>query len=323
MDLSCYLCGKNNFSLVREMVRHSIRRKVFRCLHCGLVFLGPKKKSLGDFYNKEYRKLYTPVLNKACSSEEIFNIYLPYQNERIARFKHLLNKKNRILEIGCSAGHFLYAAKKYVKECIGIEVNAENADFARKKCRVKIFSRPLEEAGLPKEHFDAIFLFETLEHLEDPVGILRMAAEYLKPGGSICVQVPNVNDVLLSVYKIKGYEDFYYREPHIFYFSPLSIGRLMRKAGFKGRIIMSQEYSSLNHFHWRFSGKPMASVSEGTGVPRLIADMGIDRRIRNELNLWLVSADRQYKKILLKYKISQSISFIGKKADFLQKDNAR
>lgn len=314
MACSCYLCGKNNFSVIRTKVRYSIPRKVFKCRYCGLVFLDPQRKSLKDFYNKDYRKLYTPVLNKACSSEEIFNIYLPYQNERIMRFRRLLNKKSRVLEIGCSAGHFLYAMKKHVKECVGIEVNVENADFARKKCKVKIFSHPLEDTGLPKEYFDAIFLFETLEHLEDPLGMLRVAAEYLKPSGHICIQVPNVNDALLSTYKIKGYADFYYREPHLFYFSPLTIRSLAYKAGYKGKIIMSQEYNLANHIHWKITGNPMASVLEGIVTPELITDKGADKKIRNELNLWFAKADKEYKKILSKYNIAQSVIFIGKKA---------
>lgn len=314
MAYSCYLCGKGNPREIRNKLRHSISRKVLRCASCGLVFLEPKKKALSVFYNRDYRKLYTPVINKSCTSAQIFNIYLPYQAARIARFKGLFNKNSRVLEIGCSTGHFLYALKNYVKECVGIDLNAKNATFARKKCGAKIYSRPLEETGLPKGYFDLIFLFETLEHLEDPLSMLRVVRQYLKPSGHLCIQVPNIDDVLLSAYKIKGYANFYFREPHLFYFSPTTIKKLADKAGYKGKVSMSQEYNLINHINWKINGSPMQSVSEGAGKPVLITGSGVNKKIKNWLNHWFAKIDEEYRKMLIKYRIAQSIIFIGEKA---------
>lgn len=314
MNCRCCLCGSGNLSVVRSRLRHFISRKVLECRGCGLIFLEPKKDSIGEFYNRDYRKLYTPILNKACTSREIFNIYLPYQDERITRFKYLLNRNARILEIGCSTGHFLYAVKKHVKECIGVEINAKNAGFARKKCQIKVFSCPLEDTGLPKNYFDVIFIFETLEHLADPLKLLETAAGFLKPQGSICIQVPNVREALLSVYKLESYADFYYREPHIFYFSAQTLLMLARKAGYKGKVTMSQDYGLLNHLHWKIANKPMPSITEGAGSPPLINCVKADDKAVDEVNRWFKKADLEYKRLLCKHNIAQSIVFIGKKA---------
>ncbi len=313
MNYSCYLCANKNISVIRSKLRHAIIRKVLKCHECGLVFLEPKKENLGDFYNRNYRKLYTPILNKACPSREIFNIYLPFQQKRIARFKHLLNEHSRILEIGCSTGHFLYAVKKHVKECVGIEINAKNAAFARKKCKVKVFSSPLKDTSLPKNYFDVIFLFETLEHMNDPIELLKTAAGFIKPQGSICIQVPNRRDALLSMYKLKSYANFYYREPHIYYFSAQSLLMLACKAGYNGKVTMLQEYGFLNHLHWKIANKPMSSITEGVGNTRLIDCVKTGDKAAGEVNRWFREVDIEYKRLLCKHNIAQSIVFVGKK----------
>lgn len=311
----CYLCRKNKIQVVRRKVRYGIRRNVLKCNSCGLVFLQPKRIIPDKFYNNDYRRYYTPLIGKSCNPKKIFDIYISLQRERIKRFRYLFGPKSRILEIGCSTGYFLYSLKRYVKECTGIEINVKEADFARKKCKIKIFSVPLEETGLPLEYFDVIFLFETLEHLSDPLKVLINARNYLKPNGHICIQVPNLNDALLSLYKIKSYEDFYYRQPHLFYFSSRTLLRLTKEAGFVGKITTFQQYNFMNHLNWVFIKKPMSSILEGVGRPVLINNISLNNKIRQAFNNWIANVDRGYKSLLHRYVLTESIVFTGGKIE--------
>jgi len=313
MDKNCYLCKRNNTSVIRERLRHSIKRRVLKCGSCGLVYLEPKRELLGAFYNKEYRNIYTPVLNKACSSEELFNIYLPQQQVRIDNYRHLFNRRSRVLEIGCSTGHFLYALKPHVRECVGVETNSDNAEFARRRCKIKVYASALEDTDLPKKYFDTIFLLETLEHLKDPVTVLKTTKKYLKSGGNICVQVPNLDDILLSVYNVGAYEEFYYREPHLFYFNKSTLLKIAKKAGFIGQVSCYQEYGFINHMHWILNNRPMGSFTEGvtSSLATLLKD-GAAAQINRKLQKWSSKTDSEYKIFLKKNFLAQSIVFCGK-----------
>ena len=53
--IKCYICDSENVTLVRKHLRYNIKRDVYQCVNCMLVFLDPK--DLGDYYEtEEYRK---------------------------------------------------------------------------------------------------------------------------------------------------------------------------------------------------------------------------------------------------------------------------
>ena len=133
----CYLCGKNNLKVIRTKLRYDISRNVFKCQDCGIVYLEPKEIDSKDYYQQNYRKFYSPVIGKTLNSREIFDIYFPYQQIRINEISHILNSRMKVLDVGSSAGYFLYALKDCVQQCIGIELNKENAKFANDELGIK------------------------------------------------------------------------------------------------------------------------------------------------------------------------------------------
>jgi len=94
-----------------------------------------------------------------------------------------------IMEIGCGPGSFLAKAKPHVKRACGTEFNESALQVAR--------SNDLEVYGLEadvkqfQDSFDAVFSFHVLEHVQDPVGFVREMSSFVKPGGKICISVPN------------------------------------------------------------------------------------------------------------------------------------
>lgn len=312
--MKCYLCGKNKLKVIRTKLRHDIPRNVLECQSCGIVYLEPGSKvDLKDYYKNDYRKLYSPVIGKALNSQEIFDIYLPYQQERIEKIKHLLNPDMSVLDVGCSSGHFLYALKNHVKECIGIEFNKENAEFASKKLGIKVYTEPIQDTGIPLGYFDLITAYEVLEHMDDPIKFLTIIRSYLKPDGFLVVEVPNIQDALISVYGSKPYSDFWFREPHVFYYSPKTLTMMLAKAGFSGSVKTIQLYNFLNHMNWLFAGKPEDSAETGMSEPRLIKSDSVNPEVRTEFNKWIQKVDKEYKQLLERYDFGENILFIGKK----------
>jgi 2-polyprenyl-3-methyl-5-hydroxy-6-metoxy-1,4-benzoquinol methylase len=311
----CYLCGSERLRVIRDRLRHDVRRNVLSCGECDLDFLEPQEKDLRAYYATEYRKEYSPRPEEAAESQTIFDVYRPLQEERVARLRpYLPSPAGRVLDVGCSAGHFLHAVSPYVGECVGIEFNLANAAFVREKLGFDAYTVPVEETALSERSFDLITCFHALEHMPDPRAFLKTIRRYLKPGGRIYVEVPNVKDALLSVYRSEAYADFWYREPHLFNFSPSTFKKLMEQAGYRGELLPVQRYSFLNHLHWSTLGKPQGSAEVAMPTPVLATDERAPAAARERLNAWIARVDAEYRHILLETGVSESIGFIGQAA---------
>ena len=77
MAIDCYVCGGLNLEVVRTRLRNDIARNVLQCTDCGINYLEPKKRDLAEYYRREYREVYSPVVGNSLESREIFEIYLP------------------------------------------------------------------------------------------------------------------------------------------------------------------------------------------------------------------------------------------------------
>ncbi len=101
----------------------------------------------------------------------------------------------RLLDAGCASGSFLLAAREAGWSVAGVEPSealfakavGTLGDDAELHCRI------LEQAGLAPESFDAITLWDVLEHVPDPAGFMRLCRELLKPGGKLFVNVPDLD----------------------------------------------------------------------------------------------------------------------------------
>ena len=308
---SCYLCGASDPALVRDRLRHGIRRNVLSCKACGLVFLEPVDQDLRAYYEGEYRKLYSPVVGRKLSSREIFEMNLPHQQSRVDRIAHLLRPDTRVLDVGCSAGFFLHTLRPHVGECVGIEFNAEDAAFVSDELGIPAYTTPVEETDLDEGSFDLITAFHVVEHLEDPRAVLTTLRRYLKPGGHVVFEVPNVDDALLSVYRVEPYADFWYREPHLFNFSPRTFTELMRQSGYAGETFTIQRYSLVNHLNWILTGGPQASFRAGTETPRLAAEAGVDEDVAGEIDAFFARINEEYKSLLNRHGRGDCVVFIG------------
>ncbi|MBL7074374.1 class I SAM-dependent methyltransferase [candidate division KSB1 bacterium] len=309
----CYLCGNRGMELIRERLRHNIKRDVLRCKSCGIVYLEPKDDDLEDYYRKDYTKTYTGVIGGRLSSKEHFDMSLPFQQARVNEIKHILSPTMTALDIGCSAGFFLYTLKDYIGDCVGIEFNRDDAYFVEHELNIKVYQDSLEHTGIPFESFDLITAFQVLEHIEDPLNFLATVMKYLKPDGYLCIEVPNIRDPLISIYNIQSYTDFWFREPHIFYYSEETLSMTLERAGFIGNTKTIQNYSFLNHMNWICKNEPQKDFRMGMSKPKLVTSESADETISNELNVWIEKVDEEYKEILTKHGFGENILYIGQK----------
>lgn len=112
----------------------------------------------------------------------------------------------------------------------------------------------------PAGRFELVGLFHVLEHVLEPASLLRGCTNLLSPNGRLIIEVPSLNDPLLSLYHLKSYEDFFFQRQHPFYYSASSLERLLESHGLKvERVIFHQRYGIENHLNWLLAGKPGGS----------------------------------------------------------------
>lgn len=312
--MKCKNCGSTNNSVIRDTLRYDIKRDVLSCNECSLVFLDAPKEETEDFYeSKTYRKKYGPDLTREFNPQEVFDTYLPAQEKIIKEIEHILHPKMNVLDVGCSTGHFLTALKDRVGTRVGFELSKNETDFIRKSLDFKVYDTPIETTEVSEGPFDLITCLQVLEHIDEPRPFLEAVVRNLKPEGYLFIEVPNINDILVGTYKNEEYMKFFFHEPHISYFSATTLLDLLGRVGVKGDLKTVQHYTVMNHINWLLTSKPQKNFIIGNATPQLISDTSVPKEISNDFNTFIQDVDVNYKKLVNKHGLGESLSFLGRK----------
>lgn len=145
----------------------------------------------------------------------------------------LIDKRDRILEIGCSAGHLLACFKEAgFPNVVGVDPSARCAAEARRRHGVTVLTGSLAslyEDLRRRGPFGVILMIGVLEHVPDLDQVLRSIRELTVDGGCICVEVPD--STRFGRWIDAPYQQF--SVEHINYFSPSSLRRLLTAHGFR------------------------------------------------------------------------------------------
>jgi 2-polyprenyl-3-methyl-5-hydroxy-6-metoxy-1,4-benzoquinol methylase len=107
--------------------------------------------------------------------------------------KHLAIENARVLDIGCGGGLFLSQLKSQAANVVGIELSDSRAQYASTKHDLEIHKRPIESDFWQKgytNYFDAVTLWDVIEHVNYPSQTLQSAANVLKKGGLLLIDTP-------------------------------------------------------------------------------------------------------------------------------------
>lgn len=107
--------------------------------------------------------------------------------------KHLEVNAAKVLDIGCGGGLFLSLLKNQGANVIGIELSDSRAQYASTRHGLEINKRPIESDFWQKgyaNYFDAVTLWDVIEHVNYPSLTLQSAANVLKRGGLLLIDTP-------------------------------------------------------------------------------------------------------------------------------------
>ena len=170
---------------------------------------------------------------------------------RVASHQGMIQNRSW-LDVGCGECRMLRSMGSRAKRAFGYEPTAWRAESDdREGYRI---IRDLKE--LRGEQMDVISLFHVLEHLTEPVSILRGLSEALVTGGSMIVEVPHARDALLDLYECNAYRDHTFWSEHLVLHTAESLAATMELAGLEVENLSGcQRYPLANHLYWLSQGK--------------------------------------------------------------------
>lgn len=112
--------------------------------------------------------------------------HTPEQDARVAalRADHYTTRPGAsLLDVGCGNGAF-------VDECRARGIEAVGQDVAAQSAGEHVYVGDLESIHFPTEAFDVVTIHDVLEHLTDPLAVLREVRRILKQGGTLWLDFP-------------------------------------------------------------------------------------------------------------------------------------
>lgn len=244
VQVPCNICHEEASKPL--FIRYGV--SIVQCRNCDLVYANPRPApDLVEIrYTESYfRNEYVPSVPIGKHGEGSFQYYLR-RLIPLRPYRHT----GRLLDFGCATGFFLAAAREDGWRPYGIELSPYAVKYAQQELGLDVISGDITEFGL--EYFDAVTMWETIEHLDDPIKYLQQAYAVLKPGGIIGISTPNLKSLCYRLIRGKWWVIMPFE--HLYYFSARTIEKALGMAGFKPISVTSEDFDIGNAL--RMSGQP-------------------------------------------------------------------
>jgi 2-polyprenyl-3-methyl-5-hydroxy-6-metoxy-1,4-benzoquinol methylase len=197
------------------------------CHDCKIVFTHPLPESLTEAYDEDYYKIWY---------EKQFRQRVKLWKRRLKIVKKFC-KSGQLLDVGTGDGLFLKLAKSANFNIWGTEISAAAVRAAKNLYGLDIHLTEIENADFKENSFDVITIWHVIEHVKNPVEVLKKAYSLSKRGAVVFVATPNLDKHLSRIiYRLKSNKPYpFYSlkgEQHLFHFTENTLERIIKKAGF-------------------------------------------------------------------------------------------
>ncbi len=201
---------------------------LLECRECGIVFedLDYSTFDPAKIYTNEYfqGKVYDDYLREGPDRIRIFR-------EKYALIRNFIADGDTVLDVGCATGCFLKVLEEKRVSGYGVEISDFAAAYAREQNRLKVTSGDLIGARFPACYFDALTMWDVLEHLPNPTEVLDEVHRILKPGGFLIIETLNIGS--LNARFMRHRWPLYSPPYHLYYYCARTLEALLRFRGFQ------------------------------------------------------------------------------------------
>lgn len=195
------------------------------------MFMSPRPTphALRALYDERYFRSADPT----CGYADYASDRLPLRDKalRLLPAVERHGRVGRLLDVGCAYGFTLEVARERGWEIAGVEASPPAAAGTATRLGVRV-EPDLFAARFPGQAFDAVTLWDVIEHLPDPRAALLEVARLLVPGGICSVVTPDGGSLAARVLGAR-WEERQKMPEHIFFFHRRSLAALLRACGFE------------------------------------------------------------------------------------------
>lgn len=162
------ICGASTFSSI-ERYGLSLRQCVICDVISQPISMTPQEHI--KYYQNDYGEIYTHTYAHDCEVA-------------VKRLKaYALETMAKILDVGCGSGAFVHTARLAGHECDGVDLCVSDT--------TDLYQGQLPDIYFPTDDYDVVTLHDVLEHVLDPVALLKEIRRVLKPQGQLIIDFPN------------------------------------------------------------------------------------------------------------------------------------
>lgn len=233
MEVTCKICQSDKTKKLLDVKT----QQIYTCLNCKNAFTNPEPEDI-DYDTEDFHGQFDEIT--------VNDLPRQWRNSLIHEAKvisKLIPIGASILEIGAGRGLFLSYLKEKGFDTFGIEPSHPASSIAKAK------GLQVEQGYYPEkfgeESFDLIFMAQVLEHVKNPLDLLREIGQRNQGKYLILVQTNH-----LGIFPRRAHHRWYgwLPEQHFWHFTPKGIQSICKILGFK---YIKTEYTTLEHNnHW-------------------------------------------------------------------------
>jgi SAM-dependent methyltransferase len=293
VQVPCPVCGSTNTRLHLDDEDHSLDPSIFgssrskithgrilRCADCDFGFR--QLRSNSDEMAQLYRKMDVGVYEAEASGRQ----NTAARHMRIVQ-QFTTRRTGRVLDVGCASGLFLREALRAGWSAAGAEpsevLHARALDLLG--TQAELCCCTLEHANFAPGSFDAITLWDVLEHVPEPVAFMRHCATLLKSNGKLFLNVPNLDSLEA---RVLGRKWPLLLAEHLNYFNHKSLRRCGAAAGLRPIHFGRRPVSfSLDYILFRLSQHKIPGAALGRRIsPPVLRNRSVPIYLGETLAVW-------------------------------------
>ena len=229
--LRCWICGGDRLRLVKpgnlpdvlhpEALRitdanYGLTADIFRCENCGFLQC-PNAPPVLELYEQMSDNSYEDTrAARAQQARALVNI--------VSRYK----KAATLLDVGAGSGILVEEALELGFAAKGIEPSGSlQATAVQRGLPVTHGVLPNSEVAGP---FEVVTLIDVIEHVPDPLDLMRQIKSVMAPDGICVVVTPDVDSIAA---RLMGWKWWHFRAAHIGYFNKSTLALALETAGLR------------------------------------------------------------------------------------------
>jgi SAM-dependent methyltransferase len=237
--VACIACGSASKPYIDEIWddRYGFpgRFSILKCISCGQMVTSPTlaEGDLPALYSRYYPRREVDLAAIRNEADAVLRQGAANKRHREGtdnQGHYLVKRGQRVLDIGCGSCVSLLEVRNLGGDAWGIETDPNVREIAD-HFGLTVHIGSIHDDPFPGVDFDLIVLNQVIEHIPDPIALLKLVRERLRPDGKVVLAFPNTGSLNKLV---SGRQWINWHIPyHLHHYNEKSFALIAKQAGYK------------------------------------------------------------------------------------------